>query len=76
MFLLPYEVLGELLKMQCTLAQTTQAHIAKVESHLSIPLLGLGLWCDGVPFNWDRSAGKKELERNANSIHSLRTLLH
>ena len=65
--LLPHEIVGSLLRFNSieTLTQqtwmdpTTSSHLEKAKSELGLataqPILGLGLWMDGVPCNWDRT---------------------
>jgi hypothetical protein len=43
----------------------TREHLQRVKAELGEPeLLGLGLWLDGVPFNWDRSQSVEVISIN------------
>ncbi len=65
--LLPHELVGNLLRehspetltQQTWMDPTTSSHLERAKSELGLataqPLLGLGLWMDGVPCNWDRT---------------------
>lgn len=62
-FLLPHEVVASLarasdaekLRSKDGLDPNTLAHLCRCEEASGSSLLGLGLWGDGVPCNWDRS---------------------
>jgi len=62
-FLLPHELVHHLvrrssperLSVKTGMSEDTRAHMEKVSSLINGPCLGIGLWCDGVPCNWDRS---------------------
>lgn len=62
-FLLPHEIVAalartsnpEALLSKTRLDSSTLAHLRKCEAAANTELLGLGLWGDGVPCNWDRS---------------------
>jgi hypothetical protein len=65
--LLPHEIVGTMLRensldtltQQTWMDTTTSSHLEKSKSELGLataqPILGLGLWMDGVPCNWDRT---------------------
>jgi len=65
-FLLPHELVEvfirrgpgkEPLLCQDGMCMETRRHLQRACDELRVPqLLGLGLWLDGVPCNWDRSA--------------------
>jgi len=64
-FLLPHELIEALVKrvaMEALLCQDgrcmeTRQHLQSACDELRVPqLLGVGLWLDGLPCNWDRSA--------------------
>ena len=40
---------------QTGMSKDTKAHVNACSGHLGCPALGVGLWADGVPCNWDRS---------------------
>ena len=60
---LPHELVCFLLQknsaqsllVQGGMSTDTKAHVDMCSAKLSKPVLGLGLWTDGVPCNWDRS---------------------
>ena len=62
-FLLPHELVAHLLQLsspqrlanQAGMSADTQKHMADVSVQFQCPVIGVGLWCDGVPCNWDRS---------------------
>jgi hypothetical protein len=62
-FLLPHELVAHLLEQssphklanQAGMSADTRKHMADVSVKFQCPLIGVGLWCDGVPCNWDRS---------------------
>ena len=61
--LLPHELVAHLLQQsspqrlanQAGMSADTRKHLADVSKQFRCPLIGVGLWCDGVPCNWDRS---------------------
>ena len=62
--LLPHELIAALAKhnslesllVRDGLTKDCREHLQQAEGKLQkASLLGLGLWCDGVPYNWDRS---------------------
>jgi hypothetical protein len=71
-FLLPHEVveamcrLGnrEALYQQEGLDATSLAHLRSCEARRNCPLVGLGLWSDGAPCNWDRSESVEIVSMN------------
>ena len=62
-FILPHELAHHLLQEnspdtlagQNGMSSDTRKHMAEVASAIPGPLLGIGIWADGVPCNWDRS---------------------
>ena len=62
-FLLPHEIVAavartshrEALLSKSRLDPHTQAHLTRCETAAGAELLGVGVWGDGVPMNWDRS---------------------
>ena len=62
-FNLPHEILatlgqhGNITHMLCKdgLDAVSRAHLLHCEAEAGCPLIGLGLWGDGAPCNWDRS---------------------
>ena len=61
---LPHELVGYIAKWSSLenfldkggMSVDTAAHVTKVEAQAGATLLGCGLWCDGVPYNWDKSS--------------------
>ena len=62
--LLPHELVSVVAKVNSTasllardgMAQECQNHLVRAQAQLNkAELLGVGLWCDAVPYNWDRS---------------------
>ena len=62
-FLLPHEIIGAVLKSADldTLMSTanmdplTKTHLHKCQAEAGCELLGIGLWTDGIPCQWDRN---------------------
>jgi len=46
----------DVLRQKDQLDPLSLAHIQKIESDVKKPMVPLGIWGDGVPCNWDRSA--------------------
>ena len=81
--LLPHELVQSLLKrnsiealtQQTDMDNTTIAHLEKAKSELGMattaPILGLGLWMDGVPCNWDRTDSLEVFSLNFPGISPL-----
>ena len=72
-FLLPHEIVGALLKYgsieaiqnTCNVDDDSRSHLDSCKRELGVEsLLGLGLWCDGVPCNWDRSESLEVITMN------------
>ena len=61
--LLPLEILAKLVKMgnldklyeKTGMDPLTKQHVESVETTLQQKLIGVGIWGDGAPCNWDRS---------------------
>ena len=61
--LLPLEILAQLVKMgnldklyeKTGMDPLTKQHVESVETTLQQKLIGVGIWGDGAPCNWDRS---------------------
>ena len=80
---LPHELVESLLKRNSIEALTQQtdmdnitiAHLEKAKSELGMattaPILGLGLWMDGVPCNWDRTDSLEVFSLNFPGISPL-----
>ena len=85
--LLPHEIVQSLLKRNSIEALTKQTcmdcttidHLEKAKSELGMattqPILGLGLWMDGVPCNWDRTDSLEVFSLNFPGISCLSRLL-
>ena len=62
-FILPHEVIGALVKYSdidallgtVSMDPLSKAHLSKCEAEAGCKLLGIGLWGDGVPCQWDRN---------------------
>ena len=62
-FLLPHEIIHQMLltntvadiTSQTGLSVDTRSFMQRCSAHFSSSFVGLGLWADGVPCNWDRS---------------------
>ena len=60
---LPHEIIFYLLQkndvnnilQQTGMSTDTKAHVNACSGHLGCPALGVGVWADGVPCEWDRS---------------------
>ena len=71
-FLLPHEVMEvmgrlgnrEALYQQEGLDTTSKEHLRSCEDRRGCPLIGLGLWSDGAPCNWDRSESMEIVSLN------------
>ena len=62
--LLPHELIASLARRNSTdcllvrdgMSNECKDHLQQIETKVNQSnLLGIGLWCDGVPYNWDRS---------------------
>ena len=71
-FLLPHEVIGAIVSasdLQTLLSTVSMdplshAHLTKCEAEAGCKLLGLGIWGDGVPCQWDRNESVDVLSLN------------
>ena len=71
-FFLPHEILEALAKAgdvealyQCdNMDVCTQRHLRRCETNAGCRLVGLGLWCDGCPCNWDRTKSVETISLN------------
>ena len=69
---LPHELVGYIAKRSSLeifldkgrMSVDTAAHVTKVEAQAGATLLGCGLWCDGVPYNWDKSSSLEVVALN------------
>ena len=71
-FWLPHELLEALAKAgdvealyeRTHMDELTQRHLDQCEAKAACRLVGLGLWCDGCPCNWDRSKSVETISLN------------
>ena len=79
--LLPHEMLATLsyyneadrMRQQTAMAEAAKTKLAELQRQFAIPgLLGLGLWGDGVPVNYDRSESLEVLSWNLPGLPKLR----